>query len=83
MLFGRLWLFDHKVMRNGYLNTYSFTMQGKKITLAPLSPSQLHKKASQKEPERSDLFLTFSEPLLKAMHHEFRSFKEWKTHCSR
>jgi len=31
----------------------------------------------QKEHERSDLLLTFSEPLLRATHHEFRAFKEW------
>ena len=64
-------------MHNGYLNTYSFTKDGKKITLAPLSPSQLHKQPSTKKPDRSDLFLTFSEPLLKASHHEFRAFKDW------
>ena len=53
-------------MHNGYLNTYSFTKGGKKITLALLAPSQLHKEALQKDLERSDLFLTFSEPILKA-----------------
>ena len=64
-------------MHNGYLSTYSFTKDGKKITLTPLAPSQLHKKAPQKNPECLDLFLTFSEPLLKATDHEFRAFKEW------
>ena len=37
---GRPWLFDRKVMHDGCLNTYSFSKDGKKITLAPLSPSQ-------------------------------------------
>ena len=50
LLFGRPWLFDRKVTNNGYLNTYSFVKDGKKITLAPLSPSQLHKKPSTKNP---------------------------------
>ena len=77
MLLGRPWLFDRKVTNNGYLNTYSFMKDGKKITLAPLSPSQLHKQPSTKKPDHSDLFLTFSEPLLKASHHEFRSFEDW------
>jgi len=43
MILGRPWLCDHKIMHNGYLNTYSFTKDGKKITLAPLPPSELHK----------------------------------------
>ena len=77
MLLGRPWLFDWKVINNGYLNTYSFTKDGKKITLTPLSPSQLHRKPSTKKPDRSDLFLTFSEPLLRASHHEFRAFTDW------
>jgi len=38
MLLGGPWLFDRKVINNGYLNTYSFTKDGKKITLIPLSP---------------------------------------------
>jgi len=50
---------------------------GKNITLTPLSPSQLHKKPSTKKPDRSHLFLTFSEPLLRAAQHEFRSFRDW------
>jgi len=39
---GRSWLYDHKVMYNGDLNTYSFTKDGRKITLAALTPSKLH-----------------------------------------
>ena len=64
-------------MNNGYLNTYSFTKDGKKITLNSLAPSQLHKRPSIKKSDRSNLFLTFSEPPLKASHHEFRTFKDW------
>ena len=47
-------------MHDGYLNTYTFSKDGKKITLAPLASSQIHKKPPQK---KNDLFLTFSEPL--------------------
>jgi len=42
MLLGRPWLFDHRLIHGGYLNTYSFSKDGKKITLAPLSPFQVH-----------------------------------------
>ena len=77
MLLGRPWLFDRRVMHDGYLNTYSFSKDGKKITLAPLSPSQLHKHKPSKTQPHSDLFLTCSEPLLKASLHEFKAFKEW------
>jgi len=34
----RPWLFDGKVIYDGYLNTYTFLKDGKKITLALLSP---------------------------------------------
>ncbi|KAL4333051.1 hypothetical protein GQ457_07G005030 [Hibiscus cannabinus] len=42
MLLGRPWQFDRKVMHDGYSNRYSFTYDGKKHTLAPLSPQQVH-----------------------------------------
>jgi hypothetical protein len=77
ILLGRPWLFDRKVMHDGHLNTYTFSKDGKKITLAPLSPSQLHKSKPQTAQTHSDLLLAFSEPLLKASLHEFRAFKEW------
>ena len=50
MLLGRPWLYDRKVMHNGYLNTYSFTKDDKKITLSPLSPSKLHEIKPQNKP---------------------------------
>jgi len=65
------------MMHNSYLNTYSCSNDGKRIILAPLAPSQLHKNLPEKNLEWSDLFLTFSEPLLKAFHNEFWAFKEW------
>jgi len=64
-------------MHNGYLNTYSFTKDGKRITLAPLSLSKLHEIKPQSKPKHSDLLLAISEPLLKASQHEFKAFKEW------
>ncbi|KAL4375828.1 hypothetical protein GQ457_02G026810 [Hibiscus cannabinus] len=42
MLLGRPWQFDRKVMHDGYRNRYSFTYDGKKHALAPLSPQQVH-----------------------------------------
>jgi len=41
-------MYDRKVMHNGFLNTYSFSKGGKKIAIAPLSPSELHKNEPQK-----------------------------------
>ena len=48
-----------------------------KITLAPLSPSQLQKHKILNTQPQPDLILTCSESLLKASHHEFKAFKEW------
>jgi len=66
MLLGRPWLFDRKVTHNGYLNTYSFTKDGKKVTLASLTPSQLQNAKPQKNQDYSDLLLAYSELILKA-----------------
>jgi len=76
ILLGRPWLFDRGVTHDGYLNTYSLK-DGKKITLAPLSPSQIHKHKPSNTNPHSDMILTCSESLLKASHHEFKGFKEW------
>jgi len=65
------------VTHGGYLNTYSFSKDSNKITLAPSSNSQLHKRKPQNTQTHSDLFLTFSKPLPKAFYHEFKAFKEW------
>jgi len=43
IMFGRPWLFDRKVIHDGCLNTYSFSKEGKKVTLVPIPPSQLLK----------------------------------------
>ena len=77
ILLGRPWLFDLKVKHDGYLNTYSFSKDGRRITLAPLSPSQLHKNKTLNTQPQTDLVLACSESLLKASHHEYKTFKEW------
>jgi len=38
ILLGRPWLFDREVMYDGYLNTYSFLKDRKRITLTPMNP---------------------------------------------
>lgn len=35
MLLGRLWQYDHEVMHNGRLNTYSFLFNATRIVLLP------------------------------------------------
>ena len=77
ILLGRPWLYDRRVMHNGYLNTYSFTKDGKKITLAPLAPSKLHENPPQNKPKHSECLLALNESVLKASQHEFKAFKEW------
>jgi len=64
-------------MHNGYLNTYSLTKDGKKITLTPLNLSQLQKAKPQKNQTQSELLLACAESVLKASHHEFKAFKDW------
>ena len=77
VLLGRPWMYDRKVMHDGFLNTYSLSKGGKKITLKPLSPSELLKNKPTKGQEHSGCLLPFSETLLKAYNHEFKAFKEW------
>ncbi|KAL4348832.1 hypothetical protein GQ457_17G008640 [Hibiscus cannabinus] len=42
LLLGRPWQYDKKAMHDGFTNRYSFMHAGKKITLAPLTPSQVN-----------------------------------------
>jgi len=51
ILLGRPCLFDRKVTYDGYLNIYSFFKDEKRITLAPIQPSQALK--PQKTPPKS------------------------------
>ncbi|KAL4386441.1 hypothetical protein GQ457_09G015450 [Hibiscus cannabinus] len=43
LLLGRPWQFDRRVVHDGYTNRYTFTHEARKITLAPLSPTQVQK----------------------------------------
>ena len=42
LLLGRPWQYDRKVKHDGFQNHYSFIMEGKSITLVPLSPRQAY-----------------------------------------
>jgi len=64
-------------MHDGYLNTYSFIKDGKKVSHAPLTPSQLIKAKPLLCLNQTEMLLTLAEPFLKASQHEFRAFKEW------
>jgi hypothetical protein len=44
MLLGRPWLYDRRVLYDGYANTYSFNFQGKKFVLDPLQISEFDTK---------------------------------------
>ena len=44
LLLGRPWKYDRHVQHVGYLNTYSFTKDGHKVTLKPLHPNELAKR---------------------------------------
>ena len=58
LLLGRPWQFDYQVMYDGYANRYSFTHNGKKNYLIPLSPKdvfidhcKLEKKRQETDPK--------------------------------
>jgi len=38
ILLGRPWLYDRRVMHDGYQNTYTFHKDGRQFTLAPFTP---------------------------------------------
>ena len=42
LLLGRPWQFDRRVMHDGHRNRYSFFKDDRNITLAPLTPTQVH-----------------------------------------
>jgi len=57
ILLGHPWMYDREVIRDGFLNIYSFCKGGKKLTLVPLAPSKLSKCKPQKNLKRSGLLL--------------------------
>ncbi|XP_060170605.1 uncharacterized protein LOC132601543 [Lycium barbarum] len=58
LLLGRPWKYDRRAHHDGYLNTYSFIVDGRKITLKPLHPRELNKKT---KPMGDDALLTRSQ----------------------
>jgi len=42
ILLGRPWQYDRHVLHDGLANTMSFSFQGCKVTLKPLSPQEVH-----------------------------------------
>ncbi|XP_048228255.1 uncharacterized protein LOC125369529 [Ricinus communis] len=55
VLLGRPWQFDRKAHHDGFLNSYSFMEEGRKVTLAPLSPNEVYDDQSRLEKERVDI----------------------------
>ncbi|XP_042446410.1 uncharacterized protein LOC122031356 [Zingiber officinale] len=47
LLLGRPWQFDRRTTHDGYKNRYSFSKDGRNITLAPLTPRQVFEKQLQ------------------------------------
>ena len=60
ILWGRLSLFDQKVKHNGYLNTYLYSKDSKKIALAPFPTPQ---KTTTKEPRTIRFVSYFSDTI--------------------
>lgn len=42
ILLGRPWEFDRRAIKDGFTNRYTFVMNDRTITLAPLSPKQVY-----------------------------------------
>ena len=60
------WLYDRRVTYDGYLNTYSFVKDDKKIILSPLTPHQMPKYKPSKPTKPIEKLLTLVESDLKA-----------------
>ena len=70
ILLGRPWQFDKRSVHDGFTNRHSFDHEGKKITLVPLTPLEVHqdqiqlkrnrdKEPNQDEPESSTKISNF------------------------
>jgi len=53
ILLGRPWQFDRKFSHDGLTNKISFTFQGHKIILKPLSPKEVNKDHIKMKTKRS------------------------------
>ena len=60
-------MYDRRVIHDGYLNTYTFVKDGKRITLTPLAPYQMPKSKPSKPTEFSEKLLTLIEADVKAL----------------
>ena len=47
ILLGRAWLFDRRVIHDGFRNTYVFQKDGKRIVLNPMSPAEAQRQISK------------------------------------
>jgi len=63
-------------MHDGYQNTYTLLMNGRKITLAPLAPHQITKPKTKEEPKGGEMLLSLLEPTLLPSHREFKPSKK-------
>lgn len=53
LLLGRPWQFDRRVLHDGFLNTYMFTFHRKRVTLLPLSPSEILQDTAERARQRA------------------------------
>ncbi|XP_071902701.1 uncharacterized protein [Coffea arabica] len=67
ILLGRPWQFDKRVTFDGFLNKYSFMHNCKKITLAPLTPQQVHEDQVSLQKEKSSMLAKVKD-VRKALH---------------
>ena len=75
VLLGGPWLFDRRVIYDGYHNTYTLLKDGRKIALAPLTPHQISKPKPKEESKGGEILLSLLEPTLLATHHEYKNRK--------
>ena len=54
ILLGRPWKFDRKPFHDGHANKFTFSFQGKKITLLPLSPREVNEDQLQMIKKRKE-----------------------------
>ena len=52
LLLGRPWQYDRDVVHNGVTNKFSFVHKGKKVTLTPMSPSEVCEDQIKNESEK-------------------------------
>jgi len=76
ILLGRPWLFDHRVMHDGYQKTCTLLESSQKTTLVLLAPYQISKPKTKEEPRGDDMLLSLLESTLLATHHQYKTLKE-------